>query len=119
MFLKYNDKAEIISIVVVYVDDFIGTHRSDYNIKELHDSFSWGELSYFELDKEKTFKGKELTFTKNKIGKVTLQITMSKFLDTVEPLSPWRFHVDAFSNLLFWLSKRRRTIGPYLDVCNG
>lgn len=88
MFLKYNDKAEIISIVVVYVDDFIGTHRSDYNIKELHDSFSWGELSYFELDKEKTFKGKELTFTKNKIGKVTLQITMSKFLDTVEPLSP-------------------------------
>ena len=85
LFLKYNKQDQIVSMILVYVDDFLGVHRQDYDINEVHKAFTWGELSYFELGQSKTFKGKELQFTKNKANRVILRITMSKFLDTVEP----------------------------------
>ena len=86
LFLKYNKAGQIISMVMIYVDDFIGIHRQDYKIDEVHNALAWGELAYFELDQPKTFKGKELTFTENASNRVILKISMSKFLETVEPL---------------------------------
>lgn len=46
LFCKY-DGGSIISLVMCYVDDFYGLHREDYDVKELHDLFRWGELRYF------------------------------------------------------------------------
>ena len=86
LFLKYNENNEIISMIMVYVDDFIGIHRQDYDISEVHQAFKWGDMSYFKLDEAKTFKGKELTFSRNQAGRVILRVSMAKFLETVEPL---------------------------------
>ena len=42
-FCKYDGNS-VISLVLCYVDDFYGLHREDYDAKELHDLFRWGEL---------------------------------------------------------------------------
>ena len=73
------------SLVMCYVDDFFGIHRSDYEVNELHQQFKWGELRYFEDGITQTFKGKELCFLKNQEWRHTLKVTMTKFLETVEP----------------------------------
>ena len=85
LFLKYDNNNQIISLIICYVDDFFGIHREDYEIAEVHEKFKWGELQYFEIDKPQTFKGKELCYKLNKENRVTLHITMTKFLETVEP----------------------------------
>ena len=61
VFMKRDSSGALISIIVVYVDDFWGAFRVDYDVSEVHKTFTWGSLSYFELDKPLTFKGKELT----------------------------------------------------------
>ena len=73
------------TLIICYVDDFFGIHREDYEIAEVHEKFKWGELQYFEIDKPQTFKGKELCYKLNKENRVILHITMTKFLETVEP----------------------------------
>ena len=85
LFCLYDDNNQIQSLVMCYVDDFFGIHRDDHQIKELHEQFKWGELRYFEPEQPQTFKGKELCFTKNNLGRFTLRVTMKKFLETVEP----------------------------------
>ena len=75
---------EVISILLVYVDDFIGIARSDYNIAEVHNLFKWGSLDFFEVDKPTTFKGKELTLTLNEKKRYVLKITMSKFINGLD-----------------------------------
>ena len=73
-------EGEVVSILLVYVDDFIGIARSDYPIAEVHNLFKWGSLDFFELDKPTTFKGKELTLALNEKKRYVLKITMSKFI---------------------------------------
>lgn len=85
MFCKYDANGDLQSAVMCYVDDFFGIHRSDYEIQELHDLFKWGELRYFQPGVPQTFKGKELCFAESKAGRFTLNITLSKFLETVDP----------------------------------
>lgn len=80
LFLKYNDQGSIVSMIMVYVDELIGCFCEDYNVEEVRNSFKWGDLGFFALDEPRTFKGKELTFTRNKAGRVILRVTMSKFL---------------------------------------
>ncbi len=83
LFYKVVDD-EVVSILLVYVDDFIGIARSDYNIAEVHDLFKWGSLDFFEVDKPTTFKGKELTLTFNEKKRYVLKITMSKFINGLD-----------------------------------
>ena len=45
------------SIIIVYVDDFLGVHREDYDIDEVTKAFRWGVLHSFEVDRTVTFKG--------------------------------------------------------------
>ena len=41
LFYKVVD-SQVVSMVLVYVDNFIGLHRADHDISELHRSFKWG-----------------------------------------------------------------------------
>ena len=75
------DNGQIMSMILVYVDDFIGLHRSDYDINEVHTLFKWGSLSFFEENKAVVFKGKELTLTKNESHRYVMKITMTKFIE--------------------------------------
>ena len=75
---------QVVSIILVYVDDFIGISRSDYPLSEVHDLFKWGSLSNLEVNKPATFKGKELTLQKNLNGRFTMKITMEKFIAGLE-----------------------------------
>ena len=75
--------AEIVSIILVYVDDFIGLFRSDYDLGEIHALFRWGAVTYFEENKPVTFKGKELTMIKRD-GRFQLKITMTSFIDSLD-----------------------------------
>lgn len=86
LLIMYDQQGSIMSMVMVYVDDFIGIYREDYDINEVHSAFKWGDLGLFQLDEPKTFKGKEITFTRNAAGRVTMRISMAKFLETVEPM---------------------------------
>ena len=47
VFIKFNTSNELMSIIIVYVDDFLGAFRSDYNIDEVHQAFKWGALQFF------------------------------------------------------------------------
>ena len=134
MFLKYdNNNNQIISLIICYVDDFFGIHRQDYEIAEVHEKFKWGELQYFELDKPQTFKGKELCYKLNKENRVTLHITMRKFLETVEPYVLPRGRLKqpevltaeeqkefrSIAGCLQWLgSQARPDISPAISLCN-
>lgn len=88
MFLKYiqqpNGEKHLVSVLIVYVDDFIGLFREDYDPKELFDAFKWGELKYMEENIPQTFKGKELLFQKKRNGRFVLKITMKKFIDGLD-----------------------------------
>ena len=74
---------EIVSIILVYVDDFIGLFRSDYDLGEIHSLFRWGAITYFEENQPVTFKGKELTMIKNG-DRFQLKITMSSFINSLD-----------------------------------
>ena len=75
---------EVVSIVLVYVDDFIGAHRQDYCIEELHSKFKWGSLSNLKLNEPATFKGKELTLQLNDEGRYVMKVTMKKFINGLD-----------------------------------
>ena len=51
-------------VIIVYVEDFIGAHRIDYDIAEVTKAFRWGALQEFAISKTQgvIFKGKQLTF---------------------------------------------------------
>ena len=123
-------------MIMVYVDDFLGLHRQDYAIGEVHDAFRWGELSYLLEDEENTFKGKQLKIVKNDEGRYIMKISMHKFIETVEPykISRGRLAKDpaltdqerrdfrSVSGCLQWLGSQarpeRRTMDlrPRLDI---
>ncbi len=75
---------QVVSAVLIYVDDFIGVHRADHQISELHNLFKWGSLNTFEVGKPMVFKGKELTLIKSAEDRFTMKITMSKFIQGLD-----------------------------------
>ena len=85
VFLHYDQSGDIDSIITVYVDDFLGCFREDYDIKQIHKLFKWGDLKFLVPDEPYTFKGKELTIRKDPTGKYTMLITMAKFISGLEP----------------------------------
>ncbi len=85
LFFKRRNPEEstspIMSIVMIYVDDFICLYRSDYEKEELYDLFKWGSIQNFEENTPVTFKGKELTLLKNDNNKFELKTTMVSFIN--------------------------------------
>eukprot|EP00913_Durusdinium_trenchii_P014270 g13388.t1 len=48
LFIKRDPKSGYpVSMLIVYVDDFLGLHRADYEIAEIQDLFRWGDLQSF------------------------------------------------------------------------
>ena len=84
LFLKRDQKGEIISLIMVYVDDFLGTYRSDYNIEEVKSAFTWGSYSTMEPGETYTFKGKQLRFKERVPGRFVLEINQKEFIDGMQ-----------------------------------
>ncbi|CAK9077183.1 unnamed protein product [Durusdinium trenchii] len=83
LFIK-REGQQIVSMILVYVDDFIGVYRSGYPIEEVKNAFAWG--SFHDLSKQVvTFKGKELHLHQLANKRWKLKITMSKFLNGLTP----------------------------------
>ena len=74
----------LVSIILVYVDDFAGCFREDYPISEVHSAFKWGDLKLIELDKTYTFKGRQLQFSQQPSGEVRLKISMGSFIENLD-----------------------------------
>ena len=82
LFIK-REGQQIVSMILVYVDDFLGVFRSDYNIQEVKDAFAWG--SFHDLaNKVVTFKGKELHLHQLENKRWKLKITMAKFINGLD-----------------------------------
>ena len=132
-YIHGSDEEEVVSLVMVYVDDFIGLHRSDYDITELQKLFRWGDLQKFEEGKDITFKGKTLTLQKNQQGRFTLKISMSKFIEGLDSgsiqrgrlkedpkLSPSEYQeFRSVSGCLQWAATQARPeIAPVVSLSN-
>ena len=101
---------EVVSILLVYVDDSIGIARSDYKISELHDLFKWGSLDFFEVEKPMVFKSSRvrnllLTFNE-KEKRHNMKISMSKFINGPE-LRPSRESKVEEGSSTFRIQSRR------------
>lgn len=83
LFLKFDDQDNLLSAILVYVDDFIGVARSDYDLTEVTSLFKWGEHKQLGLNAPVTFKGKELTLTKHH-DIFELKISMKTFADGLQ-----------------------------------
>ena len=84
LFYKRDSTGQLVSLLLVYVDDFIGIFRQDYDIGELTSLFTWGELKDMTPESPVTFKGKELCIKTNEAGRFTLQISMKKFISNLD-----------------------------------
>ncbi|CAK9109800.1 unnamed protein product, partial [Durusdinium trenchii] len=82
LFIK-REGQQIVSMILVYVDDFLGVFRSDYNIQEVKDAFAWGSLHDL-ANKVVTFKGKELHLHQLENKRWKLKITMAKFINGLD-----------------------------------
>ena len=78
--MKRGSLGEPISIIIVYVDDFLGVYRSDYNVHEVYKAFKWGALQNFEVDKPVTFKGKQITLKQRANGRHYLHVCQKEFI---------------------------------------
>ena len=134
IFLKRCPQGNIISVILVYVDDFLGTHRSDYDFSEVKESFTWGSLEFLEVNKPITFKGKEVElFAKNgNSERFQLRLTQKAFLDGLvqgklpkgidleEKLD--KEHKEEFRSVagcLQWLSSQTRPeLSPFISLSN-
>ncbi|CAE7350990.1 GIP [Symbiodinium sp. KB8] len=84
VFLKF-DGNDLISVIIVYVDDFIGTYREDYDITEVTNAFRWGAFQEFEIGKTVTFKGKQLTLKTRPSGRIFLHVCQREFIEGMSP----------------------------------
>ncbi|CAK9103941.1 unnamed protein product [Durusdinium trenchii] len=85
LFFKRDPKSGYpVSMLIVYVDDFLGLHRADYEITEIQDLFRWGDLQSFKAGKAIKFKGKELVIEQLSNGRHRMKITMQGFLDALD-----------------------------------
>ncbi|CAE7884771.1 RE2, partial [Symbiodinium necroappetens] len=84
VFLKFHGD-QLVSMIIVYVDDFIGTYREDYDITEVTNAFRWGALQEFEIGKTVTFKGKQLTLKARPSGRILLHVCQREFIEGLTP----------------------------------
>ena len=85
LFYLVNDAEQVVSLVMIYVDDFLGLHREDHDISSLQKLFKWGEIQSFGPGNKITFKGKSLEITKNEAGRYVMDISMEKFVSGLTP----------------------------------
>eukprot|EP00435_Cladocopium_sp_Y103_P015633 s906_g3.t2 len=78
------EAGELVSVCIVYVDDFLLTCRETYDKSELLDLFTWGSQKQLSLEQPLEFKGKELTLKKTKDDKFHLHVTQTKFIKNTE-----------------------------------
>ena len=129
VFLLFNEQDELISIILVYVDDFLAVHREDCPIQPVWDSFKWGSLNKVEANKEFTFKGKQISLRQRPTGRFYLHLCQAEFIDGMsvgkiprganleETLSPeQRAEFRSISGCLQWLSTQTR---PELSATNS
>ena len=128
VFLKFTG-GQLVSIIIVYVDDFLGAYRSDYDIAEVHGAFKWGALQNFEVGKTVTFKGKQLTLKRRADGRHFLHVSQKEFIGGMasgkiprgcnldEPLSPeLRAEFRSVTGCLQWVAGQSR---PELSAVNS
>ena len=129
VFLLFNDQDELISIILVYVDDFLGVHRENCSIGPVWQSFKWGSLNQVEPDKEFTFKGKQISLRQRPNGRFYLHLCQAEFIDGLSMgkiprgadldaiLSPeQKAEFRSISGCLQWLSTQTR---PELSATNS
>ena len=75
VFVLFNDCSERISIILVYVGDFLGVVREDCDIEPVWQAFKWGSLSKVEPDKEFTF-----TLSQRPSGRYFLRLCQAEFI---------------------------------------
>ena len=97
------------SLIIVYVDDFLGVYRKDYNIAGVHGAFVWGALNYFKNNEPLTFKGKELTLKLNNRGRYILTITQKEFISM---LDSGKLPEQAWTSLLLQNNKASYALLP-------
>ena len=134
IFLKRCSKGKIMSAILVYVDDFLGVHRSDYNFEEVRQSFQWGSLETLEVGKPITFKGKkvELFVKPGNSNRYQLRLTQKAFLDGLlqgklpkgidldEKLNKeYKEEFRSVAGSLQWLSSQTRPeLSPFISLSN-
>ena len=130
LFMKRNSQNELVSVIIVYVDDFLGVYRKDYDIAEVHNAFVWGALSFFKNQKPLTFKGKEVTLKLNNRGRYFLTITQKEFISGLssgklpkgasldELLTPeQQGELRSVAGCLQWLcGQSRPELSPYVSL---
>ncbi|CAK9045906.1 unnamed protein product [Durusdinium trenchii] len=84
LFIKRDSQDDPISAILVYVDDFLGLFREDYDISEVQKLFRWGDLKAFEPGNPITFKGKELLIETTDEGRYKMSIKMEKFIEGLD-----------------------------------
>ena len=109
VFMKRNASGELVSLIIVYVDDFLGVYRKDYNIAGVHGAFVWGALNYFKNNEPLTFKGKELTLKLNNRGRYILTITQKEF---ISGLDSGKLPEQAWTSLLLQNNKASYALLP-------
>eukprot|EP00435_Cladocopium_sp_Y103_P068491 s386_g31.t1 len=81
LFEHRNPSGELTCLALVYVDDFLVTHREDYDFRVLEKMFTWGGWST--ADQGFKFKGKEIkTTTEN--GEKVLKISQRDFIRAMQ-----------------------------------
>ena len=133
LFLKYAPDGSLISVILVYVDDFAGCFREDYEINEVYNAFKWGDLKTIEVGKTYTFKGKQICFFQHPSGEVRLKITMTTFIENLDcgdiargrlakqpELSPAeQQECRSVTGCLQWVATQARPeIAPTVSLCN-
>ena len=137
LFLKFAPDGvgceTLVSIILVYVDDFAGCSRADYPISEAHSAFKWGDFKLIEVDKTYTFKGKQLQFFQQPSGKLKLKISMDSFIENLgssatakgrlskqpELTPPKQQECRSVTGCLQWVATQARPeIAPTVSLCN-
>ncbi|CAE7919464.1 GIP [Symbiodinium necroappetens] len=121
--------SQLISIIIVYVDDFLGAYRSDYDVTEVHKAFKWGALQNFEVGKTVTFKGKQITLRQRANHRYYLHVSQVEFIGGMasgkiprgskldEPLTPaQRAEFRSVTGCLQWVAGQSR---PELSAVNS
>ena len=133
VFTKRDANGSLVSAILVYVDDFLGVYRSDYDLSEVVQAFRWGDWNHLEAEKPATFKGKELTVFKGENGRFRMKISMKKFIDGLQPGKIQRGRLQgeqvlndqekqeyrSVAGCLQWVSTQcRPEVGPAVSLSN-
>ena len=126
VFLLFNKQDELISVILVYVDDSFGVHREDCSMQPVWDSFKWGSLNKVEPNKEFTFKHKQISLRERPGGRYYLHLCQAEFIeglsvgkiprgaDLSKTLTPeQRAEFRSISGCLQWLSDQARAFSMH------